>query len=102
MVVRLIRPRILLGNVELRVRGDKRIQAIQGLKERCGNRRAGDSPLVKGDYDEKLPILELLPGDRVMFQASLTLATATTFDAVLTWTEADGSEKRREMQVSAT
>ena len=60
------------------------------------------SPLVKGDYDEKLPIRELLPGDGVRFMAALTFDTGTIFDAVLTWTEADGSEKRHELQVAAT
>jgi hypothetical protein len=58
-----------------------------------------ESPLVRGDYEDRLPIRELLPGDRVTFIAAITFGTGTTFDAVLTWTE-NGSEKRREMQVS--
>ena len=58
------------------------------------------SPLVEGDYNEKLPILELLPGDRVSLMAALTMGMSLTFDAVLTWTDPDGSEQRRERQVS--
>src|SRR5688572_7250200 len=49
------------------------------LKEQAGR----SSPLVKGDYDVKLPIRELLPGDRVTFFAALTFGTGTTFEAVL-------------------
>jgi hypothetical protein len=60
------------------------------------------SPLVKGDYEEKLPIRELLAGDRVTFIAALTFETGTTFDTVLTWTNGDGTEQTREMQVSLT
>jgi hypothetical protein len=59
-----------------------------------------NSPLVQGDYDEKLPILELLPGDRVSLIAALTMGMSLTFDTVLTWTDPDGSEQRRERQVS--
>lgn len=68
------------------------------IREREGR----SSPLVKGDYDEKLPIPQLLPGDRVSFLAALTFGTGTTFDAVLTWVDADGSEQHRETQVSLT
>jgi hypothetical protein len=32
--------------------------------------------------------------------AAISFGTPTTFDAVLTWTDADGSPKRREMKVS--
>jgi hypothetical protein len=63
-------------------------------------REGRPSPLVKGDYDEKLPIRELLPGDRASFIAALTFGTGTTFDAVLTWTNADGTRRTRETQVS--
>lgn len=61
---------------------------------------AEHSPLVEGDYDEKLPIPELLPGDRVSAMAALTMGMSLTFSTVLTWTDADGSEQRRERQVS--
>jgi hypothetical protein len=60
------------------------------------------SPLARGDYEEKLPIPELLPGDRVTFIAVLGFDTGTTFDVVLTWTDADGTEQVRNPRVSLT
>ena len=67
------------------------------------NQREGRSnPLVTGDYDEKLPIPELLPGDRLPLLAALTFGSGTTFDTVLTWMDDAGSEQRRQMQVSLT
>jgi hypothetical protein len=65
-------------------------------------REGRSSPLVHGDYEEKLPIPELLPGDRVTFIAALTFGSGTTFDAVLTWVDLDGSKQQREMRVSLT
>lgn len=58
------------------------------------------SPLVQGDYEEKLPIPELLPGDAVKLFAAITFGTGTEFDAILSWTEPDGSRQSRECQVS--
>ena len=66
------------------------------------SREGRSSPLVKGDYEEKQPIRELLPGDRVTFLAAITFGTGSTFDAVLKWTNPDGTEQTREMQVSLT
>jgi hypothetical protein len=64
-------------------------------------RRDGkSSPLVRGDYDDKNPIPELLPGDRVTFMAALTFGSGTTFDALLTWNNEDGSEQERETRVT--
>jgi len=57
------------------------------------------SPLLRGDYDEKLPIPELLPGDRVTFIAALTCDTGTSFNTIVTWTNADGLIKQREAKV---
>jgi hypothetical protein len=63
-------------------------------------REGRTSPLVEGDYDEKLPIPELLPGARVVLIAGLSFGTGIAFDAVLTWVNADGSEQRREVELS--
>jgi hypothetical protein len=63
-------------------------------------REGRSSPLVRGDYDEKNPIPELLPGDRVTFMAALTFGSGTTFDALLTWLNEDGSEQQRETRVT--
>jgi hypothetical protein len=65
-------------------------------------REGGSSPFLVGDYEEKLPIPELLPGERVTFMAALTFGTGTIFDAILTWTDADGSPQVREKRVSLT
>jgi hypothetical protein len=63
-------------------------------------REGRSSPLVRGDYDEKNPITELQPGDRVTFMAALTFGSGTTFDALLTWQNEDGSEQQRETRVT--
>lgn len=53
------------------------------------------SPLVRGDYDEKIPIPELAPGGRCPVFAALTFGTGTSFQATWTWRNPDGSEERR-------
>lgn len=60
----------------------------------------GMSPFLHGDYDQKLPIPELLPGDVVSLLAAITLGMGPTFNVVTTWQDPDGSERKREHQVS--
>ena len=49
------------------------------------------SPLVQGDYDEKLPIKVLRNGDRVELMAGLTFGTGVIFDARWKWCDENGS-----------
>lgn len=53
------------------------------------------SPLVKSDYDQKLPILELSPGGRLPVWAAITMGMGTAFPAKWTWQNPDGSTETR-------
>jgi hypothetical protein len=53
------------------------------------------SPLVKGDYDRKIPIPELSPGGRCPLHAAISFDTGITFNAKWSWRNPDGSEERR-------
>lgn len=59
-----------------------------------------ESPLVKGDYDEKLPIEIFRPGARVELLAALTFGTGTTFRSTWHWQEADGRTEKRTEKIS--
>jgi len=54
-----------------------------------------DSLLLRGDYDVKLPIRELLPGDEVSLAAGVTHGDPPAYDAELVWTNEDGSHAKR-------
>ena len=55
-------------------------------------------PLVAGDYDEKIPIPELGPGNRVPLLAAITMGMGTTFPAQWSWRNPDDSiEYRRSL-----
>ena len=58
-------------------------------------REGRTSPLVSGDYDEKIPIPELAPGARCSLLAALTFGTGTTFQARWTWRNPDWSQEIR-------
>lgn len=53
------------------------------------------SPLVKGDYDQKVPVPELSPGGRVPIWAAITMGMGTAFPAKWTWRNPDGSKEER-------
>ena len=53
------------------------------------------SPLVRGDYDAKIPIQELAPGSRVPLLAAITMGMGTSFPARWTWRNPDGSTETR-------
>jgi hypothetical protein len=53
------------------------------------------SPLVKGDYDEKIPIQELGPGNRVPLWAAITMGMGTSFPARWSWRNPDGKTETR-------
>jgi hypothetical protein len=54
-----------------------------------------NSPLVKGDYDEKIPIQELGPGNRVPLWAAITMGMGTSFQARWSWRNPDGTTETR-------
>jgi hypothetical protein len=53
------------------------------------------SPLVNGEYDEKIPIPELGPGNRVPLFAAITFGMGLTFPARWSWRNPDGSVETR-------
>ena len=57
-------------------------------------------PLVKGDYDEKIPVPVLRPGDRVQVLAAVAKDTGTAFDVRWQWLEVDGTLKKRSGRIA--
>jgi hypothetical protein len=53
------------------------------------------SPLIKGDYDTKIPIQELGPGNRVPLSAVITMGMGTSFPARWSWRNPDGTTDTR-------
>ena len=58
-------------------------------------KEGGTTPLISGDYDEKIPIPELAPGGRCPLFAALTFGTGTAFQGMWSWRNPDGSEESR-------
>jgi hypothetical protein len=58
------------------------------------------SPLLRGDYDVKIPIPELGPGNRVPLLAAITLGMAPIFPARWSWRNPDGSVETRKSQLA--
>lgn len=50
------------------------------------------SPLVRGDYDRKIPIRELAPGGQCDLVAAITLGMPLVFNGRWSWRNPDGSE----------
>lgn len=60
----------------------------------------GESPLVKADYDRKLPISILREGDSITLLAALTFGSGTHFEGHWSWEEDDGQHRSRKGPVS--
>ena len=81
--------------IENRGPGDARnVNLTLDLEEKTEN------PLVQGDYDKKLPISILRPGDSIRLMAALTFGTDTHFDGKWTWEDIDGQTHEREGPIS--
>lgn len=59
-----------------------------------------DSPLVRGDYDEKMPIPTLAVGGQCSLLAAITFGTGTAFKASWEWTNPDGVRQHRKSQLT--
>ena len=55
-----------------------------------------DSPLIDSEYAEKFPAKRLGPGNSVSLIAAITLASPTAYNALLKWTNPDGSRSEEE------
>lgn len=61
--------------------------------------KSNDSPLVLQDYQDKLPAT-LNPNQTIEVMASVHLGSPSKLDAVIFWTNADGSEEQHECVVT--
>jgi hypothetical protein len=52
---------------------------------------AKDSPIIKSEYEQKMPAKKLSPGSEVTLIAALHLGSPTAFNARLKWRNPDGS-----------
>jgi hypothetical protein len=59
-----------------------------------------EDPLVKGDYDRKLPVEVLRSGDRVELLAALTFGSGVVFKARWRWREENGEQRERAEKLS--
>jgi hypothetical protein len=59
-----------------------------------------ESPLVSGDYDEKLPVPRLSPGGECSLIAALSFDTGITFDVTWSWEDEDGTPGEESSRVS--
>lgn len=59
-----------------------------------------DDPIIASEYAEKFPIKRFGPGNSVSLIAALTLSSSTAYNALLKWTNPDGSRVEEETFVS--
>lgn len=59
-------------------------------------KRPEDNPLIKSDYDQKFPLKRLQPGESVALIAAIHLGSPTAFNALVKWTNPDGSKVEEE------
>ncbi len=59
-----------------------------------------DNPLVKGDYDRKLPYPKLQSGQYFTLIAALTLKSTLPYIVKLSWENPDGNKKEETLHLS--
>jgi hypothetical protein len=59
-----------------------------------------DSPIIKSEYAEKFPVKRLDPGSSVSLIAALTISSPSAYNAILKWTNPDGSCTQEETYVA--
>jgi hypothetical protein len=52
--------------------------------------RPEDNPLIKSDFNQKIPVKRLQPGESVSLMAALHLGSPTAFNARISWTNPNG------------
>ncbi len=55
-----------------------------------------NSPLVKDDFESKIPIDKLIPGSEIFLHAAITFDTGTNFKASWSWKNPDGTSDSKE------
>lgn len=53
--------------------------------------RPEDNPIVESEYAEKFPLKRLMPGSSVTLMAAIHLGSPSAFNAILGWTNPDGT-----------
>lgn len=59
-----------------------------------------DDPIIRSEYQEKLPAKVIFPGSSVSLIAALHLGSPTAYNAVLSWVNPDSSESNYETYAS--
>ena len=59
-----------------------------------------NSPIIDSEYAEKFPAKHIAPGNSVSLIAALTLSSPTAYNAILKWTNPDGSRSQEETYVA--
>jgi len=59
-----------------------------------------DSPIIPSEYAEKFPAREIPPGGAVTLIAALHLGSPTAYNALLKWTNPDGSKAQEQTYVA--
>ena len=57
--------------------------------------------MVQADFEEKLPIPELAPGQEVALLATVSSASGSAFDTRLVWINGDGSRESASTVIEA-
>ena len=62
--------------------------------------KPGDDPIIKSEYQQKLPAKVLSSGSSVSLIAALHLGSPTAYNAIISWQNPDGSEANFETYAS--
>lgn len=62
--------------------------------------KPNDDPIIKTEYQQKLPAKVLSPGSSISLIAALHLGSPTAYNAILSWENPDGSEASYETYAS--
>ena len=62
--------------------------------------RPEDNPIVASEYSEKFPVRLLMPGSSVTLFAAIYLSSPSAFNAVVSWTNPDGSRVSEDSYVA--
>ncbi|MDE2465492.1 MAG: hypothetical protein KGO02_17530 [Alphaproteobacteria bacterium] len=62
--------------------------------------RPEDNPIITSEYAEKFPAKHLAPGSSVTLIAAIHVGSPSAYNAVLSWTNPDGSRVKEEVYVA--
>ena len=71
----------------------------QNVEVRLVLENPSDSPLIAEEYAEKFPVKRLPPGGSVSLIAALAFGSPSAYEAVLKWTNPDGSSAEEDAYV---